>query len=399
MTTSVDYVVAGLGALGSAACWELARRGHQVVGLERFELGHSHGASHDTSRILRHSYHTASYVRLTLDAYDDWARLERESGQSLVTRVGGLDLFPPEPAISPVDYTASLDEVGVGYELLDSSAVTRRWPQLRLPEGTIALHQPDAAIVPAARGTRVLQAETRRYGAELRELSPVLDVRDLGGAGLEVHTGNDVIRCRGLVVCADAWTNDVLAPLGLQLPLEVTLEQVTYFRPDDPEPFRPGRLPLWIWMDDPSYYGFPCYGEDTVKAAQDCGGPSVDPDRRTSDPDPDMEARLAQHLARMLPGSGPPVRSVRCQYTLTPDRDFVISRVPGHESVVVGLGAAHGFKFAPTFGRLLADLVVVGALEGSGASAGDGTTGSELPDFRLDRPGLTDPHYRAHWLV
>jgi sarcosine oxidase len=82
---------------------------------------------------------------------------------------------------------------------------------------------------------------------------------------------------------------------------------------------------------------------------------------------------------------------VRCQYTLTPDRDFVISRVPGHESVVVGLGAAHGFKFAPTFGRLLADLAV--------ESPRGGTTGSERPEFRLDRPALTDPHYRAHWLV
>ena len=92
----VDYVVVGLGALGSAAAWQLASRGHSVVGLERFELGHSRGASHDTSRILRHSYHTPAYVRLTQEAYDDWARLEAESGESLVTVVGGLDLFPQD---------------------------------------------------------------------------------------------------------------------------------------------------------------------------------------------------------------------------------------------------------------------------------------------------------------
>ena len=82
MSTQVDYVVAGLGALGSAAAYELAARGHSVVGLERFELGHTHGASHDSSRILRHSYHTPAYVRLTQDAYADWARLEQASGQS-----------------------------------------------------------------------------------------------------------------------------------------------------------------------------------------------------------------------------------------------------------------------------------------------------------------------------
>ena len=75
MPERVDYVVVGLGALGSATAHQLARRGFSVLGLERFELGHHRGASHDTSRILRHSYHTPEYVRLTQEAYDDWARL------------------------------------------------------------------------------------------------------------------------------------------------------------------------------------------------------------------------------------------------------------------------------------------------------------------------------------
>jgi sarcosine oxidase len=387
VTEHVDYVVAGLGALGSATAMELARRGHSVVGLERFELGHARGASHDTSRILRHSYHTPSYVRLTQEAYADWARLERDAGETLVTTVGGLDLFPPDPAISPLDYLSSLDEVGIPYDVLDRTDVAAQWPQFRLPEGTVALHQADAAIVPAGRGTRVLQDQARRHGADLRELSPVTGVHDVGGSGIEVETPQGTLRCRGLVVCADAWVNDVLAGLGVRVPLEVTLEQVTYFAPQRPADFAPGRLPLWIWMDDPSYYGFPCFGEATVKAAQDCGGSAVDPERRTSDRDGAMEARLAGHLHRMLPGSGEPVRSLRCQYTLTPDRDFVISAVPGHESVMVGMGAAHGFKFAPTFGRLLADLAV------------DGSTSTDLTAYRMDRPALTDPAYVARWLV
>jgi sarcosine oxidase len=383
----VDHVVAGLGALGSAAAMELAGRGHRVVGLDRFELGHSRGASHDTSRILRHSYHTPSYVRLTRQAYDDWGRLERAAGTDLVTRTGGLDLFPQQPAISPVDYIDSLDAVGIAYDLLDPVEVGERWPQLRLPEGTLALHQADAAIVPAGRGTRVMQEQARRHGADLRGSCPVTAVRDLGTRGVEVDTPGGVIHAGSLVVCADAWTDDVLGHLGVHVPLEVTLEQVTYFAPSRPEDFAVGRLPLWIWIDDPSYYGFPCYGEPTVKAAQDCGGPVVDPETRGSDVDEGMQQRLAEHVRRLLPGSGEPVRSLRCQYTLTPDRDFVISPVPGHPAVVVGLGAAHGFKFAPTFGRLLADL----------AEAGSSST--DLTPYRMDRPGLTDPDYRAHWLV
>jgi sarcosine oxidase len=387
VTEHVDFVVAGLGALGSATAMELARRGHRVVGLERFELGHSRGASHDTSRILRHSYHTPAYVRLTQEAYVDWARLEHDAGTELVTVVGGLDLFPADPAISPLDYTSSLDEVGIAYDVLDPASVRERWPQFRLPDGTLTLHQADAAIVPAARGTRVMQDQARRHGADLREHSPVTAVRDLGPAGVEVSTADGTLRCGGLVVCADAWANDLLGGLAVQLPLEVTLEQVTYFRPEVPADFAPGRLPLWIWMDDPSYYGFPSFGEATVKAAQDCGGPVVDPESRTGEPDAAMRSMLVDHLAGMLPGSGRPVRSLRCQYTLTPDRDLVVSAVPGHESVVVGLGAAHGFKFAPTLGRLLADLAV------------DGRTSTDLTPYRMDRPALTQPDYRGHWLV
>ena len=163
---------------------------------------------------------------------------------------------------------------------------------------------------------------------------------------------------------------------------------MTYFAPDRPADFAPDRLPLWIWMDDPCYYGFPAYGEATIKAAQDCGGPVVDP----------RPAHLGRGRGHARPAGRPrpadpararaqPVRSLRCQYTLTPDRDFVLAPVPGHESVVVGLGAAHGFKFAPTFGRLLADL------------AETGSTATDLAPFRLDRPALTDPAYAAHWLV
>ncbi len=387
MSEHADYIVVGLGALGSATCMELARAGHRVVGLERFEMGHSRGASHDTSRILRHSYHTPGYVRLTQQAYIDWARLQRDSGTSLVTVVGGLDLFPMGAAISPIDYISALDEVGIDYDVLDNAAVDSRWPQFRLPEDVVALHQADAAIVPAGRGTRVMQDEARRNGAVLREHSPVLAVRDLGSRGIAVDTPQGRWHCGGLVLCADAWVNDVLAGLDHTIPLQVTLEQVTYFEPPEPADFAPGRLPLWIWMDDPSFYGFPCFGEQTVKAAQDCGGPVADPERRTSQRDPGMETLLSQHMQTMLPGSGVPVRSRRCQYTLTPDRDFVISPVPGHESIVVGMGAAHGFKFAPTFGRLLADLVV------------EGRTSTDVTPFRLDRTALTEPDYQAHWLV
>jgi sarcosine oxidase len=381
---SVDYVVVGLGALGSAAAWHLAARGHSVIGLEQFELGHGRGASHDTSRILRHSYHTPEYVRLTCEAYDDWARLEDESGERLVTVVGGLDLFPPDCAISPLDYVGSMREVGIEFEELDAAEIRQRWPVFDPPRGTRGLFQSRGAIVPAARGTAAMQRLAIAHGATLLGSASVTGIED-HGSSLTVETPGTSYPCRGVVVCADAWTNQVLARLGAAIPLTVTLEQPTYFQPKDPGQF--ADMPLWIWMDEPSYYGFPCYGEPTIKAAQDCGGPIVDPDHRTSDPDPQMLDRLASFVGSLLPSCGGPVRSLRCQYTLTPDRDFVLAPVPGHPSVVVGLGAAHGFKFAPTFGRILADLATTGE------------TTSDVSAFGFDRPALTDPAYRPNWMV
>jgi sarcosine oxidase len=387
MTESFEYAVIGLGALGSATAYELAKRGHSVLGLEQFELGHRRGASHDTSRILRHSYHTPSYVELTQVAYDDWAALEVDSGETLVTVTGGLDLFPPDAAIPMVDYTSSLTAVGIGHEVLSVAQIADRWPQFSLPEGTVGLFQERGAIVPAGRGTAAMQRRALAHGAVLRDRCSVTGLRDLGGRGVDVAVGDATYRCRRVVVCADAWTNRVLAGLGVSVPLAVTLEQVTYFDPPEIQRFEPGHLPLWIWMDEPSYYGFPAYGEPTIKAAQDCGGPLSDPDARSFEIDLEMQARLAAHMASLLPRSGPPVRSLRCLYTLTPDRDFLIDAVPGTESVYVGLGAAHGFKFAPTFGRLLADLAV------------HGKTGFDLTPYSFDRPGLIDPDYEPTWMV
>jgi sarcosine oxidase len=196
---------------------------------------------------------------------------------------------------------------------------------------------------------------------------------------------------RRVVLTADAWTNDLLAHLGTSLPLTVTREQVTYFAPSAPERFGADRLPVWIWMDDPSFYGFPTYDEAgngaLVKAAQDCGGAVTSGDGRSFDTDPAALDLLRGFVSGLLPGVGAPAHTVTCLYTLTPDRDFVMGPVPGHPAVLLGLGAGHAFKFAPTFGRVLADLVT------------SGSTGSDISAFAADRPALVDADYPVSWLV
>src|SRR4029453_5950883 len=90
-----EIAVIGLGGIGSSAVYRAAKRvGSDALGLERFELGHDRGASHDHSRIIRLSYHTPAYVRFAEDAYRAWAEVEEASGERLVTRTGGLDMYP-----------------------------------------------------------------------------------------------------------------------------------------------------------------------------------------------------------------------------------------------------------------------------------------------------------------
>ena len=105
-----------------------------------------------------------------------------------------------------------------------------------------------------------------------------------------------------VILAADAWTNELLANFDRRLPLTVTKEQVTYFAAPDPAPFAPDRFPVWIWMDDPSFYGFPVYGEAGPKVAQDCGGLPTTPATRTFEPDEAIRARVLAFLAEHLPG-------------------------------------------------------------------------------------------------
>jgi sarcosine oxidase len=386
-----DVAVVGLGGLGSAAAYWLARGGSSVVAFDQFELGHVRGASHDHSRIIRRSYHTPGYVALTAAAYETWQVVEGDADEQLITRTGGIDIFPPAAAIDPRPYRDSLDAIGVPYEVLDAGEIRRRWPAFgsgtTIDGDVSAIYSADTGIVPPARATAVLQRLAVSHGADLRPMTPVECVTPTIDGEVDVVTAAGRVRAGRVVVCADAWVNRLLAPLGHAIPVTVTREQVSYFACHDSD-LQAGRFPVWLWMDDPSFYGFPVFGHlDSIKASEDCGGPEVDPDTRTFEPDAGMEHRLWTFMTDLLGDRFGAPLTTTCLYTLTADRDFVVDRVPGCEQICVALGAAHGFKFAAWFGRTLAEL------------AAGRPKPQELAPFALDRPSLQQPFDRAGWLV
>jgi sarcosine oxidase len=373
-----ELAVVGLGGIGSSAVYRAAKRlGAGVLGLERFELGHERGASQDHSRLIRLSYHTPAYVRFARDAYAAWAEVEAESGEQVIVRTGGIDLYPPDAPIEPKDYTDSLDEAGIGYEWLDAAETMRRWPQWRLDADVRVMFQEATGIVAAARANAAHRRLAIRLGATLLEEARVTEIREAGGL-YELATERGTFRAERVILAADAWTNEILGQLWRPINLTVTQEQVHYYASRDVEAFAPERFPVWIWMGDPSFYGFPAFGEAGAKIGQDVGGRVVTGDTRSFEPDDGYAARLDGFMGAHLPGGfGPYLRRKTCLYTMTPDRDFVIDLVPGHERVAVGQGAAHAMKFASVYGRSLVELVL------------DGRTTSDVSAWGIDREVLT----------
>jgi sarcosine oxidase len=383
-----DCIVLGLGGFGSAALYWLARRhGVSVLGLEQFELDHVRGSSEDHSRIIRLSYHTPSYVELAKAAFSTWDEVAIEAGEPLVLETGGLNLQPAGSKVEIEPYASSMRKAGVEFESLDGREIRRRWPAFHIDDATIGLHHAKAGIAMASRANRAHRRLGAEYGARIEANQPVRHIRLVSGE-VDVVTDKTTYRCGRLVLTAGAWTPTALAWLGIALPLEVTQEQVNYFRPSKPGVFDPARFPIWIWHDEPTFYGFPVFGEPAVKVSEDAGGPVVTADTRSFVPDVDVQARVLTFLRKYIPDAAGGIHlSKTCLYTLTPDRDFLLDYVPGHPEISVVLGCGHGFKFASLFGRTLAEL-----------SLGEAPS-IDLQPFAFDRPALRDPDASPRYRV
>lgn len=390
-TNDFDVAVVGLGALGSAAAYHSAIKGAKIIGFEQFDFGNVHGSSHDTSRIVRTSYGQPEYVALARAAYKDWADLERRSGLQMLTITGGVAFFPKpdesaskentagtnefEKSMTAAGFARSLDENGIPYELLDSQEVNVRWPQFNIPKGVETIYTADSGIVHASRSVTAMQYQARAHGAVLKEKTRVdRIIPDRNGVVVETSQGR--FHAAKVILAADAWINKLLAPLDAEIPLTVMQEQVTYYKPTDISPFHETKFPVWIWAGEKYFYGFPSYGEPTVKAGRDTSNNLMTPEERTFVPSENLLNELTSFMDGIIPTKGQPLRTVTCQYAITPDRQFIISQLKKHKNIIVGLGGGHAFKFAPAIGRVLAELAI------------DGTTTDDVSRFGIPKTGL-----------
>ena len=355
-------VVVGLGVTGSAAAWQLAQRGLEIVGLERHPPRHGYGSSHGRTRIIREAYFEHPlYVPLVRRAYDLWHALEEHEGRALLRVTGGLTIGRRDGGIF-AGALRSAREHGLAHETLDAPGLRRRFPALRPEDEMAALFEPRAGVLMVEESVATLQARARAAGAQLRHGVAVRGWR-AGGSAAHVDTSEGEIAAGHVIVCAGPWLPALVPSLAGVLWVERQLSH--WFEPAcDPAALGAGECPVTIWEHAPGrvFYTIPDPGGHGFKAGLHHEGERVDPETVDRTPRPEDEARVRALLARFIPSAGGRLLDARvCLYTNTPDEHFLIDRHPEHERVILASPCSgHGFKFGPAIGEALADLVTDG---------------------------------------
>ncbi len=356
-----DAIVLGVGGMGSAALYHLARRGRRVLGIEQFSLGHEFGSSHGVTRIIRLAYaeHPA-YVPLLMRAYELWREMERAAGERLLFVTGGLDIGEEDGAMV-AGSLRSCREHGIAHQAIGAAEVGRRFPGYRLPRGMAAVYQADGGFVLPERSIAAHVNLALALGAEVHG-SERVEEWSAGSDGVAVRTERGTYHADRLIVTAGAWAARMVPALAR---LAVPERQVLLWtQPLAPQRFTPEAFPIFnMEAAEGRFYGFPVYGVPGFKIGKyHHRGEIVEPDRMNRGFEAEDEAVLREAIRRYFPeADGATLAMKTCLFTNSPDEHFLLDLHPESPRVAIAAGfSGHGFKFAPVIGEILADLALEG---------------------------------------
>ncbi len=368
-----DVIIAGLGAMGSAAAYHLSRQGARVFGLDRFQPPHKFGSSHGLTRIIREAYFEHPlYVPLVQRAYELWHQVEKESARKLIRQTGGLMIGPPDGVLVR-GARRSAREHGLAHRVLTAAEVRKAFQAFAVKDDTVAVWEPRAGVLFPEVAIQSHLELAAKNGAELRFDEPIIRW-EAGDEGVRAFTANRTFTARRLLLSAGAWLNQLLP--DLKLPLAVERQVLFWYEPVRPEIFTPERCPIFIWENAPEkyFYGFPDLGGG-VKIGIHHQGEITSPDRLNREVSAEEQKRARDLMDEFLPDAAGDLKSsVVCMYTNTPDEHFILDFHPAHPQVlVVSPCSGHGFKFSPVIGEIAACLLR------------DEGPGFDLEPFRLAR--------------
>lgn len=350
-----DVIILGAGTMGTAAAWALARRGVDVIAIDRFTHYNTMGSHGGNTRIFRHCYFEGErYVPWALEADKLFTELQDRTGLEIQLRVGCLDIGTPENGHAR-NATATAIAHNLPYEKLTAREVNERFPGWNLTDNFEANLDPDGGVLKVENTFTAFRSELLAAGGRIVENTPVTNWTATD-SGIEVETADGTFTGKHLIIAAGAWNTKLLADLGL--PMQVTRKPVQWFEVENIDLFRPERFPSFIIDEDTvTFYGLPAASPDSLKMGIHYDTDVVDPDDFQREVQPgDMEPYV--EFVKLLNGVHPrAIRSSMCMYTMTPDEDFIIDRHPQHGNVSIAAGfSGHGFKFATVIGEHLADL-------------------------------------------
>ncbi len=357
-----DTIICGMGGMGSATCYQLAKRGQRVLGLERFDIGHSMGSSHGINRIIRLAYFEhPKYVPLLRRAYELWRETELKYGEQLLFITGSLDAGPEQSRV----VTGSIEsctEHGLEHEVLSAREINQRFPGYQLPDGHAGIYQPDGGFVASERAIAAHIAMAIEAGAEIHAREAFIDAEPTPDGGVKVRTEHGSYTARKLVITTGGWIEDHVPLLkGKAVPERQVLG---WFQPKKPELFRLDTFPVSNLLSDHGhFYQFPQWGAPGFKIGlYHHFNETGHADALDRVPNARDEAALRAALEHYFPeANGATLRLTACLFTNTPDEHFVIDAMPGADQIIYASPCSgHGFKFASVIGEILADLAVGG---------------------------------------
>ena len=362
MTKHYDVIVVGLGGMGSAALYHLAKRGLNVLGIEQFEVPHEMGSSHGLTRIIRLAYYEdASYVPLLRRSYELWGDLEREFGEQLFFQTGSIDMGPEAGEVFSGSLSSCLENE-LEHEVLDSKQLRARFPGYQMPPETMAVFQPQGGLLTPERCVVAHVELAVAQGAEVRTGERVQGWEILPDERVRLRSEAGEYTAEKLVICGGAWAGKLTPTLaGVATPERQAL---IWLETKQPELFLPERFPVWNGqVEEGRYYGFPEFNPTGRTPGMKFGRyhhreEVCDPDTVDRTIYAEDEALLRQFGERYFPaGTGKTLNMVVCMFTNTADEHFVLDSLPGAPQVSVAAGfSGHGFKMASVVGEIMADL-------------------------------------------